>query len=146
MSANLENSAVTTGLEKVSFQFNPKEEQGQRTCNLLYYLLRSFHMLARLRSKSLKLGFSSMWTENFQMYKLGLEKSRGIRDQIVDIHWLAEKAREFQKNIYFCFIDYAKAFDCVDRNTLWKILKRNGNIRPLYLSPEKPVCESRSNS
>ena len=59
-----------------------------------------------------------MWTENFQMYKLGLEKSRAIRDQIVNIHWLTEKAREFQKNIYFCFIDYAKAFDCVDHNKL----------------------------
>ena len=80
------------------------------------------------------------------MYKLGLEKSRGIRDQIVDIHWLAEKAREFQKNIYFCFIDYAKAFDCVDRNTLWKILKRNGNIRPPDLPLEKPICRSGSNS
>ena len=52
------------------------------------------------------------------MYKLGLEKSRAIRDQIVNIHWLTEKAREFQKNIYFCFIDYAKAFDCVDHNKL----------------------------
>ena len=89
-------------------------------------LLLSFHMLARLCSKSLKLGFSSMWTENFQMYKLGLEKSRAIRDQIVNIHWLTEKAREFQKNIYFCFIDYTKAFDCADHNKLWKILKEMG--------------------
>ena len=56
-----------------------------------------------------------------------------------------EKAREFQKNIYFCFIDYAKAFDCVDYNKLWKIL-RDGNITLPYLPPEKPVCGSRSNS
>ena len=51
---------------------------------------------------------------------------RGTRDQIANIHWIMEKAREFQKNIYFCFIDYAKAFDCVDHNKLWKILKEVG--------------------
>ena len=53
----------------------------------------------------------------------GFRKGRGTRDQIANIHWIMEKAREFQKNIYFCFIDYAKAFDCVDHNKLWKILK-----------------------
>ena len=53
-------------------------------------------------------------------------KSRGIRDQIVTIHWIIEKARDSQKNIYFCFIDYAKAFDCVAYNKLWKILKEMG--------------------
>ena len=53
----------------------------------------------------------------------GLRKGRGIRDQIASIHWIIEKAKEYQKNIYFCFIDYAKAFDCVDHNTLWKILQ-----------------------
>ena len=55
----------------------------------------------------------------------GFRKGRGTRDQIANIHWIIEKAREFQKNIYFCFIDYAKAFDCVDHNKLWKILKEN---------------------
>ena len=55
-----------------------------------------------------------------------LRKGRGTRDQIANIHWIMEKAREFQKNIYFCFIDYAKAFDCVDHNKLWKILKEMG--------------------
>ena len=54
----------------------------------------------------------------------GLRKGRGTRDQIGNIRWIMEKAREFQKNIYFCFIDYAKAFDCADHNKLWKILKR----------------------
>ena len=62
-----------------------------------------------------------MWTENFQMFKLDLEKARGTRDQIANICWIIEKAREFQKNIYFCFIDYAKALDCVDHNKLWRI-------------------------
>ena len=64
-----------------------------------------------------------MWTVNFQMFKLGFRKGRGTRDQIANIHWIIKKAREFQKNIYFCFIDYAKAFDCVDHNKVWKILK-----------------------
>ena len=71
-------------------------------------------------------GFNSTSTENFQMYKLDLEK-RGTRDQIAaghNIHWIIEKAREFQKNI--CLVDYAKAFDCVDHNKLWKILKEMG--------------------
>ena len=54
-------------------------------------------------------------------------KGRGTRGQIANIHWIMEKAREFQKNIYFCFIDYAKAFDCVDHNNLWKILLEMGN-------------------
>ena len=56
----------------------------------------------------------------------GFRKGRGTRDQIANIRWIVEKAREFQKNIYFCFIDYAKAFDCVDHNKLWKILQDTG--------------------
>ena len=56
----------------------------------------------------------------------GFRKGRGTRDQIANIHWIIEKAREFQENIYFCFIDYAKAFDCVDHNKLWKILQETG--------------------
>ena len=56
----------------------------------------------------------------------GFRKSRETRDQIANIHWIIKKAREFQKNIYFCFLDYAKAFDCVDRNKLWKIRKEMG--------------------
>ena len=58
--------------------------------------------------------------------QVGFRKGRGIRDQIANIHWIIKKAREFQKNIYFYFIDYAKAFDCVDHNKLWKILKGMG--------------------
>ena len=75
----------------------------------------------------------------------GFRKGRGTRDQIANIHWIMEKAREFQKNIYFYFIDYAKAFDCVDHNKLWKILK-DGNTRPPDLPLEKSVCRSGSNS
>ena len=76
----------------------------------------------------------------------GFRKDRGTRDQIVNIHWIIEKAREFQKNIHFCFIQYAKAFDCVDHNKLWKILERDGNTRPPHLPLEKSVCRSGSNS
>ena len=76
------------------------------------------------------------------MYELDFRKGRGTRDQIANSHWIIEKAREFQKNIYF--IDYAKAFDCVDHNKLWKILKEMGI--PPYLSSEKPVCRTRSTS
>ena len=76
----------------------------------------------------------------------GFRKGRGTRDQIANIHWIIEKAIEFQKNIYFCFIDYAKAFDCVDHNKLWKILKQMGIpdhltcvLRNLYAGQEATV-------
>ena len=65
-----------------------------------------------------------MWIVNFQIFKLVLEKAEETRDQIVNIHWIIEKAREFLKNIYFCFIEYAKAFEYVDYNKLGKFLKR----------------------
>ena len=74
----------------------------------------------------------------------GFRKGRETRDQIANIRWIIEKAREFQKNIYFCFIDYAKAFDCVDHNKL-ENSSRDGNTRPSYLPSEKVVWRSRSN-
>ena len=80
------------------------------------------------------------------MYKLDLDrKGRGTRGQIANICWITEKARELQKNIYFCFIDYTEAFDCVNTNC-GKILKRDGTTRPPYLSPVKPICRTRRNS
>ena len=75
----------------------------------------------------------------------GCRKGRGTRDQIANICWITEKAREFQKNIYFCFTDYAKAFDCMDHNKV-ENSSRDGNTRPLDLPPERSVCRSRSNS
>ena len=77
--------------------------------------------------------------------QVGFRKGRGTRDQIANVHWIIEKGRELQKNTYFCFIDYAKAFDCVDHNKLWKILKEMG-IKPPDLPLEKFVCRSGSNS
>ena len=106
--------------------------------------LHSSHMLAKQHSKFSKPGFNSTWTVNFQMFKLDLEKV-GEPDQIANICWVIEKAREYQKNIYFCFIDYAKVFDCIDHNKL-ENSERDGNTRPPYLPLEKSVCRSGSNS
>ena len=76
----------------------------------------------------------------------GFRKDRGTRDQIANIRWIIEKASEFQKNIYLCFTDNAKAFDCVDHNKLWKILQEMGIPDHLTCLPEKSVCRSGSNS
>ena len=81
----------------------------------------------------------------FPDVQAALRKERGTRDQIANIRWIMEKAREFQKNIYFCFIDYAKAFDCVDHNKL-ENSEREGNTRPPDPPLEKSVCRSGSNS
>ena len=81
----------------------------------------------------------------FPDVQAGFRKGRRTRDQIANIHWIIGKAREFQKNICFCFIDYTKAFDGVDHHKL-ENSSRDGNIRPPDLPPEKPVCRSRSNS
>ena len=81
----------------------------------------------------------------FPDVQAGFRKGRGTRDQIANICWVIEKAREFQKNIYFCFIDYAKAFDCVDHITV-ENSERNVNTRPPDLTLEKLVCKSGSNS
>ena len=72
----------------------------------------------------------------------GFRKGRGTRDQIANVCWIMEKAREFQKNIYFYFIDYVKAFDSVDHNKLWKSLKEKGIPDHLDLPLEKPICKS----
>ena len=92
-------------------------------------------MLARFYSKFFKLGFSSTCNENFQVYKLVSKRQRNQRSNCQ--HLLNHGKRK--KNIYFCLIDYGRAFDCVDHNKLWKM------VIPPYVSPEKPVCGSRNN-
>ena len=84
--------------------------------------------------------------QEFADVQAGFRKGRGTRDQIANIHWIIEKARDFQKNIYFCFIDYANAFDCVDHKKLWKILQEMGIpdnltslLRNLYAGQEAMV-------
>ena len=141
MPANLENSAVATGLEKVSFHSNPKERQCQKNAQTSTQL-HSSHRLVKQCSKSFKLGFSNTQTVNFQMFKLVLEKTEES-DTKLPTSAGSWKKQEFQKNIYFCFIDYAKAYDCGDHNKLWKILKEMG-IPDLRL--EKPICKAGSNS
>ena len=121
MPANLENSAVTTGLEKVTFHSNPKERQCQRMLKLPHNCLISH--ASKVMLKILQARLQKYVNRELPDVQAGFRKGRGTRDQIANIHSIMEKAREFQKNIYFCFIDYAKAFDCVDHNKLWTILK-----------------------
>ena len=117
MPANLENSAVATGLEKVSFHSNPKERQCQRVLKLLH---NCTHLTHKLMLKILQVRFQQYMNSELPDVQAGFRKGRGTRDQIANIRWIIKKAREFQKNIYFCFIDYAKAFDCVDHNKFFK--------------------------
>ena len=116
MLPNLENSAVVTGLEKVSFHSNHKERQCQRI----------YKLLQQVMLKILQVRLQQYMNQELPDIQAALRKGRGSRDQIANIHRILEKAREFQKNIYFFFIDYAKAFDCVDHIKLWKILQEVG--------------------
>ena len=120
MPANLENSAVATGLEKVSFHSNPKESQCQRIFKLPHNAVISHANKVML--KILKARLQQCVNRELPDVQAGLIKGRGTRDQIANICCIPEKAREFQKSIYFCFIDYAKVFHCVNRIKLWKIL------------------------
>ena len=108
--------------------------------------LHSFHMLAVLMLKNSPSQASTvhelMYCSNVQA---GFRKGIGIRGEIANICWIIEKAREFQKNIYFCLIDYAKSIDCVNHNKL-ENSSRDGNTSPPYVPPRKPVCRSRCNS
>ena len=122
MPANLENSAVATGLEKVSFHSKPKERQAKECSNYITIALISH--TSKVMLKILQARLQLYMNLELPDVQAGFRKGTGTRDENVNICWIIEKAREFQKNIYFCFIDYAKAFDSVDHNKLWKILKR----------------------
>ena len=115
MTANLENSAVATGLEKVVFHSNPKERQCYHTVALISHA-------SKVMIKILQLRLQQYMNWEFPEVQAGFGKVRRSKDKTANIRWIIEKAREFHKNIYFCFIDYAKAFGCVDHNKLWKIL------------------------
>ena len=93
--------------------------------------------------KILQVRLQQYVTRELSNVQAGFRKDRGTRDQIANIRWIMEKAREFQINIYFCFIDYTNAFDCVDHNKL-KNSERDENTRQSYLPPVKPICRSRS--
>ena len=116
MPASLENSAVATGLEKVSFHSNPKERQCQR-------MLKLPHNCTHLTTSKVTLKILQARIQQYVNHEVpdvqaGFRKGRGTRDQIANIHGIIKIAREFQKNIYFCLIDYGKVFDCVDHNKL----------------------------
>ena len=99
---------------------------------------------SKVMLKILQARLQQYMNQELPRVQAGFGKGRGTRDQIANIHWIIKKAREFQKNIYFCFIDYAKAFDYVDHNKL-KNSSRDGNTRPPDLPLDKSVCRSRSN-
>ena len=110
MSANLESSAVDPGLEKVSFHPNPKERQSQRCSN--YPTIALISHTSKVMLKIFQARLQQYVNHELPDVQTGFRKGRGTRDQIANIRWIIKKAREFQKNIYFCFIDCAKAFDC----------------------------------
>ena len=142
--SNFENSAVATGLEKVSFHSNPKERQCQRMLKLLHNAFISHANKVML--KILQARLQQYMNRELPDVQAGFRKGRGTRVQISNTRWIIERAKEFQKNIYFCFTDYAKAFDCVDQQTnCGKSLKR-WEYQTTCLPPEKPVYRSGSNS
>ena len=124
MPANLENSTVATGLEKVNFHSNPKKDNAKECPN--YRTVALISHASKVMFKILQAMLQQYVNWELPDVQARFRKGRGIKDQIANIRWIIEKAREFQKNIYFCFIDYAKFFDCVDHNKLLKILKVMG--------------------
>ena len=120
MPTNLENSAVTTGLEKVSFHSNPKERQSKECSN--YHKIALISHSSKVVLKILQVRRQQYMNHELPDVQTGFRKGRGTRDQIANIHWIIKEAREFQKNIYFCFIDYVKVFVCITANggKFWK--------------------------
>ena len=142
MPANLENSRDhRTGKRSVFFPI-PKKGNAKECSNYHTVALISHSSKGMLKIPQARL--QQYVNRELPNVQDGFRKGRGTRDQIANICWIIEKAREFQKDIYFCFIDYAKAFDCVDYNKLWKILKEMGIPDHFNLPPEKSVCRSRS--
>ena len=147
MPANLENSAVATGLEKVSqFSFQSQRKAMPNNAQTNYLTIALISHASKVMLKILQASLQQYVNRKLPDVQTGFRKGRGTRDPIANICWIMEKAREVQKNIYFCFIDYAKAFDCVDHNELWKILQEMGIpdhltclLRNLYAGQEATV-------
>ena len=144
MPANLENSAVATGLEKVSFHSSPKTGNAKECSN--YHTMVLISHASKVMLKILQARLQQYMNHEIPDAQAGFRKGRGTKDQIANLRWIIEKARKFWKNIYFCFIDNAKAFDCVYHNNLWKILKEMGIpdhltclLRNLYAGQEAIV-------
>jgi len=144
MPANLEKSAVATGLKRSVFIPIPKKGNAKECSN--YRTTALISHASKVMLKILQARLQQYLNHELSDVQGGFRKGRETRDQIANISWIIEKAREFQKNIYSCFIDYAKAFDCVDHNKLWKILKEMGILdhltcllRDLYADQEATV-------
>ena len=144
MPANLENSAVATGLEKVIFHSSPKKGNAKECSN--YHTIALISHASKVMLKILQARLQQYVSRDVPNVQAGFGKDRGTRDQIVNIRWIIEKSREFQKIIYFCFIGYAKAFNYVDHNKLWNILQEMGIpghltclLRNLYADQEATV-------
>ena len=112
---------MATGLEKVVFIPVPKKGNAKECSN--YRTIALISHASKVMLKILQARLQQYVNREYPDVQAGFRKARGTRDQIANICWIIEKSREFQKSINFCFIDYAKAFDCVDHNQLWKILK-----------------------
>ena len=142
MPGNLENSAVSTGLERSVFIRIPKKGNAKECSNYRTIVLISH--ASKVMLKILQARLPQYVNCELSDVQASFRKDRRTRDQITNICWIMEKARAFQKNIYSCFIDFAKAFDCVDHNKLWKILKEMGLpdhltclLRNLYAGQEE---------
>ena len=122
MPANLENKTGATGLKKSVFILIPKKGNANECSN--YHTIALISHASKVMLKILEARLQQYVNHELPDVQAGFRKCRGTRDQIANIHWITEKAREFQKNIYFCSIDYAKAFDSMDHNKMWKILQK----------------------
>ena len=144
MPANLENSTVAMGLENSVFIPIPKKGNAKECSD--YCTVALISHASKVMLKILQSRLQQYVNHELPDVQAGCRKGRGTRDQIANIPWIMEKARELQKNIYFCFIDYSKAFHCVDHNKLSKILKEMGLpdhltclLRNLYAGQEATV-------
>ena len=124
MPANSENSAVITRLEK-SVSITVSKKNNAKECSINHTIALISHA-SKVMLKILQARLQQYVKCELPDVQAGIRKGRGTRDQIANICWIIKKAREYQRNIYFCFIDYAKATDCVDHNKLWKILQEMG--------------------
>ena len=130
-------------LEKASFHSNPKEGKCERMFKLLYNCTHFTCKKVMFKIRQARLQQYVNW--EFPDVQAGFRKGRRTRDQIANIQWIIEKVTEFQKSIYFCFIDYVKAFDCLDHSKL-ENSEGDGHTKPPDLLLEKSVCRSGSNS
>ena len=121
MPANLENLTVDTDWKRSVFITISKKVNAKECSN--YHTIELISHTSKVMLKIVQARLQEYVNRELPDVQAGFRKARGTRDQITNICWIIKKAREFQKNIYFCFIDYAKGFDCVDHNKLWKILK-----------------------